>query len=278
MLPSTGKRQLEKARSCRQGGRRCPATLPCSRRQAQSGHQTPPRGQDENRPLDQAGAAFPGGPGLPAAKKLRAGRWAGPLVLLWRIGWGRKGAGGRKTERRRFCLLLWTRKHEPVFRGRSPERPGNKRRETMVGGRSHGRGWERRGEPGALPARAEGAERGRNLLLNFLSRIRVVCARSRKHRKKGDRARREPPIVPSAPRDVKRPGNRAFREPWHRQRGRNPPQRATPSAGSLGRRAGAARSVTGGRVQGRRTIGPLWGAVGGRLPEPLIPRQERASF
>ena len=36
----------------------------------------------------------------------------------------------------------------------------------------------------------------------------------------------------------------------------------------------------GGPIQGRRTIGPLWGAVGGwgQLPEPLIPRQERACF
>lgn len=64
-----------------------------------------------------------------------------------------------------------------LFVGKEPEdRPkGNKRKETMAeaeGGPPGGAGQRRGGEEGnlPLPARTEGAERGRNSLLNFLEK------------------------------------------------------------------------------------------------------------
>lgn len=197
-----------------------------------------------------------------------------------RIGWGRKGAGGRKTERRRFCLLLWTRKHEPVFRGRSPERPGNKRRETMVGGGPTGRAGKGEERRGPLPARAEGAERGRNLLLNFLSRIRAVCARSRKHRKKRRKGTAGASHCPISSERCEAAGKSSLLRALAQAAWPEPATKGHSQSGLIRERSrcGALRDgrAHSGPPDNRALVGG--GGVGGCLPEPLIPRQERASF
>jgi hypothetical protein len=78
-------------------------------------------------------------------------------------------------------------------------------------------------------------------------------------------------------RAVKQPSSREM-EPWRRHHGRNLPQRATPRAGSLGRCASAVRTVTGGCIQGTHNKALVVGGGAGHSLEPLIPRQEQASF
>lgn len=62
------------------------------------------------------------------------------------------------------------------------------------------------------PGRTEGAERGRDSLVNFLSYRKVVCAHSRKYGKhrKRRKGRAGASHCPTSYRDVRRPGNRAF--------------------------------------------------------------------
>ena len=116
-----------------------------------------------------------------------------------------------------------------------------------------GSGWE----PAAPPPRLEGAERERNMQFDFLSYIKVgcVCAfppnTENTEKKAKGQGRRLPLSTPGAPGDV----NRAFWEPLAQAAGPEPPQRATPRAGSLGQEP--VRSMRGGPSQGRRTIGPL---------------------
>lgn len=96
-------------------------------------------------------------PGARAARGQEAtsngwGEAARPLGLL-----GELGGGGREPEERGaggtgFCLLLWTRKHEPVCGGSSPETRMEPEWETVLAGRSHGRA----GEGGRSPPRQPG--------------------------------------------------------------------------------------------------------------------------
>ena len=81
--------------------------------------------------------------------------------------------------------MFWTRKHEPVCRGKEPGETQKQEEGDNGGGRSHGGGA---GNPPPHPPRLEGAERERNMQFDFLSYIKVGCVcippKYRKYRKK----------------------------------------------------------------------------------------------
>lgn len=160
------------------------------------------------------------------------------------------------TEGRGFRLLLWTRKHEPICRGNSQE--------TQELGLRQWWGWFHRrgggGEPSS-PARTQGAERGRNSLFNFLSRIKVVCAHSRKYRKHRKRRKGKAGTshCPTSYRRCEAAGKSSLLRAQRGQCSRNPRQKATPKAGSLGTGTMLQRSVTPGAFRARTQLGPCGG-------------------
>lgn len=119
--------------------------------------------------MGQAGAACPGAQGCQGPRR---DGWEGGLGLdapgrseQWKVGAGQGSEGGRP------CLLFWTRKHEPVCRGKEPGETQKQERGTVVEGGPTGGA----GNPALLPPRLEAAERARNLWFDFLSRIEVGC-------------------------------------------------------------------------------------------------------
>lgn len=70
-------------------------------------------------------------------------------------GRGRVAWGGAMTEGRGFCLLLWTRKHEPICRARSTRGRRQWCREVP----QEGLGEERERRPPSRPAREKGQTR-----------------------------------------------------------------------------------------------------------------------
>lgn len=134
------------------------------------------------------------------------------------------------------------------------------------------------GGKGTLGGQDRGTERGRDSLSAVLSRMKVVCAHSRKwgkhSKRRGERAGRELPLS-AQPREM---GSDQKTEPsespapaaWP-----EPPTKGHSQSGLIRDRRRAAR--WGHRLgQGRHTIGPLWEA--GRALQPLIPRQEHAAL
>lgn len=140
-------------------------------------------------------------------------------------------------------------------------------------GRSHRRGWGRR-ERGGHPPGQPGQKtlsKGETRCFIFGPGIKVVCVYSRKHRKR-KKGRPGASHCPTSSKGRWAAGKWSLLEPWLRQRGRNPSQRATPRAGSLGR--GQDRRAHSGPAHNRALVGG-----GGRvLRELLIPRQECASL
>ena len=152
-MPGKGRRQLD-TQTLQPGRSGLSGPQPCSSRRAHGGHQTPLGGQDEEKPMGQAGAACPGAQGCQGP---RSGGWEGGLGLdapgrseQWKMGEGQGSEGGRS------CLLFWTRKHEPVCRGKEPGETQKQEEGDSGGGRSHRRGWE----PGRPPTKAGSCREG----------------------------------------------------------------------------------------------------------------------
>lgn len=244
-----GRRRIQKLTS---GRMEATSTPPCSRKQAQSGHQTSPRGQDNRshrtKP-EQLPRVGPRSAGWEGGGWVSSENWAVKGGSLW----------DRMTERRVFCLLLRTRKHEPVCRGRSQERPARTRgrrqwwREVPQEGLEEGEEGEGSTPPPTCQDR--GTER-RNPLFNFLSHTKVMCAHSRKH-VKHRKKRKSGAGASHCPTSSERwaAGNGALREPWPAV-WPEPPQRATPRMGSLGRGAGRSMVTAGHSGPHRTQLGP----------------------
>lgn len=199
----------------------------------------------------------------PGSSGWEGGSQPSALPGKWAVEGRTEGQDGRG---RGLCLLLCTRKQEPAV-----GEEGAVRRQWW------GRSPRRWGE-GSPPGRDRGTGPGRDSLPDVLSRMKVVCAHSRKwgtHRTgRGERAGRELPLS-SRPREM---GSDQKTEPsespapavWP-----EPPTKGHSQSGLIRDRRRAARP--GHRLsRGRRTIGPLWEA--GRALQPPIPRQEHASL
>lgn len=150
----------------------------------------------------------------------------------WRTAWWREGARGAAGQGGQDSVYCCGLGNTSLFTGEAARRPERNKSGRQCWGRSHGRAGEGRTQPSS-PARTEGVERGGNSSLNFLSRIKVVCAHSRKCGKRR-KARVGSSHCPTSDRRCEAAGKSSLLRAQRGQCGRNPRQRATPRAGSLG--------------------------------------------